>query len=544
MEDHKTPWERLGIERDADKREIRKAYALSLKTVRPDEDPEAFQKMREARDQALAGLQFQGDFAFVEFEENDSHTDGEQQDNSAQKEQSLPFSEASEDKKVLKSDPSNIQESQARQESSETQDTPHVSADGGTLSHPSVRQMGEEGSDEDVPSFDEIVERMEGLFQSKNQQSTDNPWDKNIWDRKAWEKILSDMLLLPLYDRQDLEYELVALFSDRLDVLKQDLDTDKDHAARKEVLSLLNDEFGWLENDQMIYNSLSYEKADQFLDFILSGAGNQANRSMAFNGARVTQDDDDNDVPSIDIDDLKAFFNDKTEETGSKTPFAIRYYLKSRLQKEWAGGYQQYHLGAFLFTYVWTAWRGLWGTTAFLLFLSFVGWMLLLSGQRVYWLLEPLGFFMIATQHLLPLVSAQRWLIKRANSTAIEADKRRIFEKGERAGFIRKVGAKRVWLWLIPIMVLGMASRKVPQALEAFLSSQEISQSKQATDYSQNNINSMIADCKIDFFHTFDSSSKEMKCIEKRCGHKPDCSQKVKDKILDNAIHKKIPFEK
>jgi hypothetical protein len=47
-------WQLLSLEPDADERGIKRAYARLLKTHRPDENPEAFQRLREAYEAALA----------------------------------------------------------------------------------------------------------------------------------------------------------------------------------------------------------------------------------------------------------------------------------------------------------------------------------------------------------------------------------------------------------------------------------------------------------------------------------------------------------
>ena len=50
----------LGLDADADARAIKRAYAAALKTVRPDEDPEGFQRLNEAYRAALQWAQSRG----------------------------------------------------------------------------------------------------------------------------------------------------------------------------------------------------------------------------------------------------------------------------------------------------------------------------------------------------------------------------------------------------------------------------------------------------------------------------------------------------
>ncbi|MFK3798508.1 J domain-containing protein [Pseudomonas sp. NPDC088444] len=47
------PWTVLGLEDDADERTVKRQYAKLLKVTRPDDDPEAFQRLREAYERAL-----------------------------------------------------------------------------------------------------------------------------------------------------------------------------------------------------------------------------------------------------------------------------------------------------------------------------------------------------------------------------------------------------------------------------------------------------------------------------------------------------------
>ncbi|WP_125721594.1 J domain-containing protein [Pseudoalteromonas rubra] len=53
------PWDVLGIEPGADKKTIKRAYTSKLKLCKPDEDPEGFQLLRAAYDEALAQLEEQ-----------------------------------------------------------------------------------------------------------------------------------------------------------------------------------------------------------------------------------------------------------------------------------------------------------------------------------------------------------------------------------------------------------------------------------------------------------------------------------------------------
>lgn len=89
---HTTFWQTLGLDDDADERSIKRAYARLLKQNRPDDDPEAFQRLRNAYEDALEDVRWRAEqeqeevfenntrpqsvlpFAQVSAVEHDSHT--------------------------------------------------------------------------------------------------------------------------------------------------------------------------------------------------------------------------------------------------------------------------------------------------------------------------------------------------------------------------------------------------------------------------------------------------------------------------------------
>ena len=64
-------WSVLHLSDDAEVRDIKRSYARLLKTFRPDEDPEGFQRLREAYERALAIAQWRLENA----EQEDDDTD-------------------------------------------------------------------------------------------------------------------------------------------------------------------------------------------------------------------------------------------------------------------------------------------------------------------------------------------------------------------------------------------------------------------------------------------------------------------------------------
>ncbi|GJM01595.1 MAG: hypothetical protein DHS20C08_00960 [Rhodomicrobium sp.] len=80
-----TAWETLGIKPTNEEPAIKRAYAAKLKIIRPDEDPEGFQQLREARDEALylapfvndEGEEWQDDDWNCDYEYDEDYSDYE-----------------------------------------------------------------------------------------------------------------------------------------------------------------------------------------------------------------------------------------------------------------------------------------------------------------------------------------------------------------------------------------------------------------------------------------------------------------------------------
>lgn len=75
------PWNILGIQATSDEREIKRAYARRLKTTRPEDDPQAFQDLRDAYEATLRLARFASEHGaqIVEEEEDDYRDDGQPQ---------------------------------------------------------------------------------------------------------------------------------------------------------------------------------------------------------------------------------------------------------------------------------------------------------------------------------------------------------------------------------------------------------------------------------------------------------------------------------
>ena len=74
----KSPLDWFGLPPEADEREIKRAYARRLRTVRPDEDPAGFQQLHEMYQRALAWQARAAMMAMAPDEDEAGEDDGEE----------------------------------------------------------------------------------------------------------------------------------------------------------------------------------------------------------------------------------------------------------------------------------------------------------------------------------------------------------------------------------------------------------------------------------------------------------------------------------
>lgn len=73
------PWTVLGIQATGDEREIKRAYARRLKTTRPEDDPQAFQDLRDAYEATLRLARFASEHGAPIVEEDEHRREDEHQ---------------------------------------------------------------------------------------------------------------------------------------------------------------------------------------------------------------------------------------------------------------------------------------------------------------------------------------------------------------------------------------------------------------------------------------------------------------------------------
>jgi hypothetical protein len=216
------PWTVLGIDPTHEEREIKKAYAAKLKATRPEDDAEAFQNLVRARDEAISQARYRafGDEPEPETEERDE----------AASQQHLASIEAEPD-----------------------------------AQHDDDFDAGDDGDEEDLDDPDEapwgqIFTVLWACLRELN----------NRPDFKTVENALGGISQLSLEQRQALETELIEHLAEHIAFIRDaSLSGSAIGNQQRWVLTALDEEFGWAQNDQRLA-SLIYVDKEEFVDDLRS----------------------------------------------------------------------------------------------------------------------------------------------------------------------------------------------------------------------------------------------------------------------------------
>lgn len=306
-ETYQTVWERLGIEKTDDERAIKRAYAKQLKTIRPDEDPQHFQTLREARDEAIYLAKYDFDYEYDWEEEDDDPDAPSSEATSHEEDVSQPSDNQSDNletaKTTVDTSINNALERALEKEeprSDETYvltldeggaDTSHVSGQSAelvrddevtrgindplTLEEPLEEKDQSSSVDIDIGSdvspdisfydtdiddvtYEQIDDEVENLM---------GPW--SLWDRNEWKRFINRVREASFDISNYAEYEILRALGENLTEGKIESSYKRD--ARLNILYYLDEEYGWTQNDRRVYGILSHEQSEILMDYLRHG---------------------------------------------------------------------------------------------------------------------------------------------------------------------------------------------------------------------------------------------------------------------------------
>lgn len=306
-ETYQTVWERLGIEKTDDERAIKRAYAKQLKTIRPDEDPQYFQTLREARDEAIYLAKYDFDYEYDWEEEDDDPDAPRSEATSHEEDASQPSDNQSDNLETAKTTvdtPINNALERALEKgeprSDETYvltldeggaDTSHVAGQSAelvrddevtrgindplTLEEPLEEKDQSSSVDIDIGSdaspdisfydtdiddvtYEQIDDEVENLM---------GPW--SLWDRNEWKRFINRVREASFDISNYAEYEILRALGENLTEGKIESSYKRD--ARLNILYYLDEEYGWTQNDRRVYGILSHEQSEILMDYLRHG---------------------------------------------------------------------------------------------------------------------------------------------------------------------------------------------------------------------------------------------------------------------------------
>jgi len=412
-----TVWEILKIEPTDDEREIKRAYAKELKLIRPGEDPLGFQKLREARDQAIwLGAYDVYDDSELD-DESDDFDEGETLEpsiNHSVTEQTSAVVEELVEPVELSLPPETIRENI---DGIERETVDQITIDEDILFDQKEDDHNQSVDDRDF-SDEHIREKIETLI---------GPWGG--WDLGKWQSFINELRESPFETSKYAEYEILQAIASA--VLHGPSTTRDKQSDKLNVLSYLNQEFGWTQADRRVYDQLSDEEADALLE-IIRGSW----RDPTFGGKRPYFDA--RGFPLLVEDDFLSYI-------GKNDTVYERYYNDSKnadrsFQISWSWA-------AFLGAPLWLAWRCNDGMEALFgiiyviaLFFAGFGFKHLGDGSFSNDITFYIGLCMIIGLHIISGLWGKRMLINTMASIFTEVEEDETLTEPDRQKKIASVG--------------------------------------------------------------------------------------------------------
>lgn len=327
-ETYQTVWERLGIEKTDDERAIKRAYAKQLKTIRPDEDPQHFQTLREARDEAIYLAKYDFDYEY-DWEEEDDDPDAPRSEATSHEEDvsqpsdnqsdNLDIETSADDSSINEDLERALEKSEPRSEETyvltldeKISDTPHVAGQSAELvgdsetidvfegalildepheekdPQPNVKEPlskeslideGEEEADlnsdpetisdnaSDISFYDTDIDEVTYEQIDDEVENLMGPW--SLWDRNEWKRFINRVREASFDISNYAEYEILRALGENLTAGKIESSYKRD--ARLNILYYLDEEYGWTQNDRRVYGILSHEQSEILMDYLRHG---------------------------------------------------------------------------------------------------------------------------------------------------------------------------------------------------------------------------------------------------------------------------------
>ena len=244
-------WDFLGLEPNVDAKTVKLAYSKLLKEIRPEEDPDGFQKLREAYKSALESLKTN---TVVSGEENTASN-----------------STVPNVKSAMQSDDKLSTEYTANTSSNSTADTTS------STSLNASANLGRNVSIEEISldkEFDEFIADAKGLVK--------HPEKVNLL--QEWRELLTSSVVV------DLEYSARAC--DRIFCLIADFHLDRDEKTEPTidvgVLVFLNEEFKWEEKRYDLYSRFGNNRCDAVFNNLDEEYKDGSFRLVGFAGTLLT----------------------------------------------------------------------------------------------------------------------------------------------------------------------------------------------------------------------------------------------------------------